>query len=332
MPDAFLSFLGNDHFFLRHEVFYQPIKAIDLTDYKSGTKRKLESMRIEPPFKMEEEIYRALVRGTSDYIRKNGFTDVVIGLSGGIDSALTAVIAHDCVGSEHLHLVFMPSQYTSDQSTKDATKLAHNLDVELTTIAIDETFGRYHEMLADQFKGLKSDITEENLQARIRGNILMALSNKFGWLVLTTGNKSETSVGYSTLYGDTAGGFAVIKDVYKTLVFKLARWYNRREDKTVIPKSIITKPPSAELRPDQKDSDSLPDYDILDPILKLYIEKDMGQNEIVAEGFDKKIVHRIIRLVDLAEYKRRQSPPGVRITPKAFGRDRRMPITQKYFR
>jgi len=308
-----------------------PIKAIDLSNFKAVAKTKLKSMRIETPLKIEEEIYRALVRGTSDYIRKNGFTDVVIGLSGGIDSALTAVIALDCVGSEHLHLVFMPSRYTSEQSTKDATKLAQNLDVELTTIPIDDTFGRYNELLADQFKGLKSDITEENLQARIRGNILMALSNKFGWLVLTTGNKSETSVGYSTLYGDTAGGFAVIKDVYKTLVFKLARWYNRREDKTVIPKSIITKPPSAELRPDQKDSDSLPDYDILDPILKLYIEKDMGQNEIVDEGYDKKMVHRIIRLVDMAEYKRRQSPPGVRITPKAFGRDRRMPITQKYF-
>ena len=179
---------------------------------------------------------------------------------------------------------------------------------------------------------MKEDITEENLQARIRGNILMALSNKFGWLVLTTGNKSETSVGYSTLYGDTAGGFAVIKDVYKTLVFKLAKWYNRREGKEAIPKSIITKPPSAELRPNQKDSDSLPEYDILDPILKLYIEKDLGHDEIVAQGYDKQVVRRIIRLVDMAEYKRRQSPPGVKITPKAFGRDRRMPITQKYFR
>ncbi len=308
------------------------VKMVDVHDLKLRNRKKRYHSKINEPLKREEEMYQALVTGTSDYIRKNSFSDIVVGLSGGIDSALTAAIAHDCVGSKRLHLVFMPSRFTKDDSCRDARKLAKNLDVELMTIEIDEAYDQYNEMLADIFKGHKFDITEENLQARIRGNILMALSNKFGWLVITTGNKSEVSVGYSTLYGDTAGGFAAIKDVYKTEVFKLARYYNRKEGQTVIPRNIINKPPSAELRPDQKDTDSLPPYEVLDPILKLYIEKDMGQREIVDRGFNQKLVQRIIRMVDLAEYKRRQSPPGVKITPKAFGRDRRMPITQRYFR
>jgi NAD+ synthase (glutamine-hydrolysing) len=308
-----------------------PVDVIEIRNFKPVKKtNKLRPMIYGIP-RQEKEIYKALVLGTSDYITKNGFSDILIGLSGGIDSALTAAIAYDAVGPERLHLVFMPSKFTSKESHRDASKLAQNMGIELVAIPIDVPFGQYKDLLADQFKGRQEDITEENLQARIRGNLLMALSNKFGWLVLTTGNKSEVSVGYSTLYGDTAGGFAAIKDVYKTLVFKLARYFNRKEEKTIIPKSIISKPPSAELRENQKDSDSLPPYDILDPILKLYIEKDMDQKEIIAQGYNRKDVKRIIRLVDLAEYKRRQSPPGIKITPKAFGRDRRMPITQKYF-
>jgi len=309
-----------------------PVEIKRLGDFKNRKRTKAIKSVINPPPSREEEIYKALILGTTDYIQKNGFSEVVVGLSGGIDSAVTAVLAYDCVGPERMHLVFMPSEYTQDQSTKDAKKLAQNLGIPLQTFPIDSTFQCYKEMLKGSFKGLKEDITEENLQARIRGNILMALSNKFKWLVLTTGNKSEVSVGYSTLYGDTAGGFAVIKDLYKTEVFKLARYYNRKEKRTVIPRSVIEKPPSAELRHNQKDTDSLPPYEVLDPILKLYIEQDRGQKEIIDRGYDEELVNRIIRMVDLAEYKRRQSPPGVKITPKAFGRDRRMPITQRYFR
>ncbi len=309
-----------------------PVEIKKLPDFKSAGRNKRIKSVINPPPSREEEIYKALILGTSDYIQKNGFSEVVVGLSGGIDSAVTAVLAYDCVGPERLHLVFMPSEYTQEQSTKDAKKLAKNLGIPLQVFTIDDTLQCYKEMLKESFKGLKEDITEENLQARIRGNILMALSNKFKWLVLTTGNKSEVSVGYSTLYGDTAGGFAILKDLYKTEVFKLARYYNRKEKRMVIPRSILEKAPSAELRHDQKDTDSLPPYEILDPILKLYIEQDRGQKEIIDRGYDEELVNRIIRMVDLAEYKRRQSPPGVKITPKAFGRDRRMPITQRYFR
>jgi len=309
-----------------------PVDTIVLDDFKPRRKAKKVKAIVHPTPGREEEIYRALITGTGDYIHKNGFSEVVIGLSGGIDSAVTAALAYDCVGARRLHLVFMPSQYTTRQSYRDAEKLAKNLGIKLETFPIDDAFWQYKEMLAGQFMGLPEDITEENLQARIRGNILMALSNKFGWLVLTTGNKSEVSVGYSTLYGDTAGGFAILKDLYKTEVFKLARYYNRKEGQTVIPRSVINKPPSAELRADQQDTDSLPPYEILDPILKLYIEKDVGQKEIVDQGYDEKLVKRIIHLVDISEYKRRQSPPGVKITPKAFGRDRRMPITQRYLR
>ena len=307
------------------------VEEVKLEQFKPSRKRKKKPYKLPEPLKPEQEVFDALVLGLRDYVGKNGFSEVVVGLSGGIDSALTAAVAEQALGRNHLHLVFMPSEYTSKQSIRDARKLAKNMEVDLIEISIDEPFAHFKALLSEQFAGLKEDITEENLQARIRGNILMALSNKFSWMVLTTGNKSEVSVGYFTIYGDSAGGFAVLKDVYKTLVFQLARYYNRMRGKTVIPRSIINKPPSAELRPDQKDTDSLPPYEKLDPILKMYIESDMGQREIVNAGYERKLVRRIIRLVDMSEYKRRQSPPGIKITPRAFGRDRRMPITQKYF-
>lgn len=296
--------------------------------------RRYRNVIAEPPRSLEEEIYYALVTGTRDYIRKNGFTDVVIGLSGGIDSALTAVIAHDIVGSNHLHLVFMPTEFTSEESRVGAFKLAENLGVKLIDYEIDELFKQYKMTLSDTFRDLPEDVTEENIQARIRGNILMALSNKFGWLVLTTGNKSEVAVGYCTLYGDTAGGFAIIKDLYKSMAFRLARWINRMSRKfgmgSLIPPFVISKPPSAELRRDQKDSDELPPYEELDKILKRYIEFGESPKEIASQGFDLRLVKRIIRLVDANEYKRRQAAPGVKITPRGFGKDRRMPITNRY--
>jgi len=276
------------------------------------------------------EIYKALVTGTRDYVHKNGFRKVVIGLSGGIDSSLTATIAVDALGAENVTGVYMPSRYSSEESRIDAEELARNLGIAFHIIPIDETFQAYLDMLSEVFKGLPHDVTEENIQARIRGNILMALSNKFGWLVLTTGNKSEIGVGYCTLYGDTAGGFAVIKDIPKTLVYKLARY--RNSISPVIPERVFTKPPSAELRPNQKDTDSLPPYEILDPILHAYVEEDRSIEEIVAMGFDRELVKRVVMMVDRNEYKRRQSPPGVKITPRAFGKDRRLPITNRYVR
>jgi NAD+ synthase (glutamine-hydrolysing) len=275
-----------------------------------------------------EEIYTALTLGTRDYAHKNGFETVVIGLSGGIDSCLTAAIAADTLGPEHVVGVRMPSRYTSDMSNDDAAQLAQNLGFRLMTVPIESTFGAYQEMLSEAFAGTEPGVAEENIQARIRGNILMALSNKFGWLVLTTGNKSEMSVGYATLYGDMAGGFAVIKDVPKVLVYELAEWRNTQS--VVIPETAITRPPTAELRPDQKDTDSLPPYPVLDPILKAYVEKDRAAEEIVALGFDSETVQRVIRMVDRSEYKRRQAPPGVRITQRAFGRDRRLPVTNRF--
>ena len=269
-----------------------------------------------------------------DYIKKNGFTDVVVGLSGGIDSALTAVIAHDIVGSNHLHLVFMPTRYTSGESMTGARKLAQNLGVKLVEYEIDALFELYKDTLKSTFNNLPEGIAEENIQARIRGNILMALANKFNWLVLTTGNKSEVAVGYCTLYGDTAGGFAVIKDLYKTMVFRLARWLNRVSRKagmgSIIPPLIISKPPSAELRANQTDTDTLPPYDVLDKILKRYIENGESPHEIAKLGYDLRLVKKIVHLVDANEYKRRQAAPGVKITPKALGKDRRMPITNRY--
>lgn len=282
------------------------------------------------PSSVEEEIYHALVLATSDYARKNGFTDVLIGLSGGIDSALVASIAVDALTPSHVHCLFMPSVFTSDESREDACAVARNLGIELETIPIDAAMTAYRHLLAPAFAGLKEDITEENLQARIRGNLLMALSNKLGYLVLTTGNKSEMACGYATLYGDMAGGFAVIKDVLKTMVFRLVAYRNAIAKGPWLPPRLLSKPPSAELRPNQKDSDSLPPYEILDPILEAYVERDLPIEAIVARGFDRDTVLRVARLVDRAEYKRRQAPPGPKITSKAFGRDRRLPITHRF--
>jgi NAD+ synthase (glutamine-hydrolysing) len=278
----------------------------------------------------DAEVYAALVLGLRDYVEKNGFEHVVLGLSGGIDSTLVVVLAVDALGADRVSAVSMPSRYSSEGTRTDAQVLAQNLGIDFREIPISEPMGVYDSLLAPAFEGREPDITEENLQARIRGNILMALSNKFGWLVLTTGNKSELSVGYSTLYGDTAGGFAVIKDVPKTLVYRLVAVRARRDAESPIPESIVTRPPSAELREDQEDADSLPDYDTLDAILALYVEEDLGREQIIARGLAEEDVDRVIRLVDLAEYKRRQNPPGIRITSKAFGRDRRMPITNRY--
>ena len=275
------------------------------------------------------EIYQALVLGTRDYVTKNGFTDVVIGLSGGIDSSLVTCIAVDALGPEHVHAVALPSRYTSDLSGSDAADLAAALGVELRTIPIEPAYVATVDMLAPSFEGRPPDVTEENLQGRLRMAVLMSLNNKFGWLVLICGNKSELAVGYTTIYGvDMAGGFAVIKDVLKTRVFELAR--HRNGIGPVIPDSVITKPPSAELRPEQRDDQSLPAYEVLDPILEAYVERDMTLEELLAAGMDPPVVERIVRLVDVAEWKRRQSPPGVRVSPKAFGKDRRLPITNRY--
>jgi NAD+ synthase (glutamine-hydrolysing) len=279
------------------------------------------------------EVYAALVLGTRDYVRKNGFEKVLVGLSGGIDSSLVAVIAADALGIENVVGVSMPSRYSSEGSRTDAAALARNLGLRLLSIPIEGAFTASLQTLAEAFADTEAGVAEENLQARIRGNILMALSNKFGWLVLTTGNKSEMATGYSTLYGDMAGGFAVLKDVPKTLVYELARYRNPPEaggGAPVIPQSVIDKPPSAELRPDQLDVDSLPPYEVLDPILLAYVEEDRSLEEIVAQGFDEATVRRVMTMVDRNEYKRRQAPPGVKITPRAFGRDRRLPIANRY--
>jgi NAD+ synthase (glutamine-hydrolysing) len=275
-----------------------------------------------------EEVYEALVIGTHDYVVKNGFQTVVLGLSGGVDSALTACIAADAIGAGNVVGVSMPSRYTSAASREDAEALARALGMRLETISIDEIFQQFLENLAPSFEHRPPDTTEENLQARIRGNTLMALSNKFGWLVLATGNKSEMSVGYSTLYGDTAGGFAVIKDVYKTMVYRLSRWRNERG--RVIPERTLTRAPSAELKPDQSDQDTLPPYEVLDPILRYYVEEDRSAKEISEMGYPIETVQRVVHMVDRAEYKRRQTPPGVKITPRAFGKDRRLPVTNRW--
>lgn len=277
-----------------------------------------------------EEVYEALVLGTSEYISKNGIKGVVIGQSGGIDSSLVSTIAVDAIGRENVTGLFMPSPYTSKESKEDVYSLANNLGVKIIEISIHSIFKGYLDTLKEQFQGLSEDVTEENIQARIRGNILMAFSNKFGWLVLTTGNKSELSVGYATLYGDMAGGFAVIKDVPKTMVYELCRWKNKKEGKAVIPERVIRKEPSAELKPNQKDTDTLPPYSLLDPILKAYIEDDKGFDEILSLGCEVDSAQKVIRMVDTSEYKRRQAPPGIKITKRAFGRDRRFPITNKY--
>jgi NAD+ synthase (glutamine-hydrolysing) len=305
------------------------VKKIALKNTPSKTKQPLPHRQAKT-LSLKEEIYRALTLGVGDYVRKNGFKQVVLGLSGGIDSSLVASIAVDALGEQNVIGVTMPSPYSSSHSTEDAQILADNLGIKFLNIPIVEAIQAYEKMLAEAFQGSKPDLTEENLQARIRGNILMALSNKYGWLVLTTGNKSETSVGYSTLYGDTAGGFAVIKDVPKTLVYELATWRNGTGKKEIIPSRVITKPPSAELRPDQKDTDSLPPYEILDPILQAYVEEDRDIDEIINMGFEEQVVKDVINLVDINEYKRRQSPPGVKITSRALGKDRRLPISNRY--
>jgi len=277
-----------------------------------------------------EEVYQALVVGIRDYVRKNGFKRVVIGVSGGVDSALTAVLAVDALGAANVLGVFMPSPYTSRESREDVAELAGRLGITVQTIPITRTFRSYLKTLASTFRGTKPNTTEENLQARIRGNLLMALSNKFGHLVLTTGNKSEMSVGYATLYGDMAGGFAVIKDVPKTMVYELSHLRNRSGKSPVIPKRTLERAPTAELKPDQKDEDSLPSYAVLDPILKAYVEEDRSVEDIVEAGFDRTTVARVIRMVDSSEYKRRQAPIGIKITHRALGKDRRMPITNGY--
>ena len=274
------------------------------------------------------DVYQALVLGAKDYILKNNFPGVLIGSSGGIDSALTAAIAADALGAEKVRTFMMPFKFTSDMSVEDAQELANNLGIKHSVIPIGDIYESFYKELSEEFKGQDPDITEENLQSRCRGVILMALSNKSGRLVLTTGNKSETAVGYSTLYGDTAGGFGVLKDVPKILVYQLSKYRNTLSE--VIPERIIERPPSAELAPNQQDSDSLPDYDVLDKIIELYVEQDKSKTEIVSEGFDESIVKRVIRLIDISEYKRRQAPLGVKITSRGFGKDRRYPITNRY--
>ncbi|MBA3286698.1 MAG: NAD+ synthase [Acidimicrobiia bacterium] len=285
---------------------------------------------ITPHLDAEAELYAALVLGTRDYCVKNGFTDVVIGLSGGIDSTLVAVVAVDALGAEHVHGVSMPSRYSSAHSRNDAAALVESLGIDYRTISIEPAFAAYLEMLAPSLGERPPGLAQENIQSRCRGQLLMALSNEFGWMVLTTGNKSEMAVGYFTIYGDSVGGYAVIKDVLKTRVYDLCRYVNERAGRELVPESVITKPPSAELRPDQRDDQSLPSYEELDPILELYVEDDRTAGEIVALGHDEAVVKRVTRLVDVAEYKRRQCPPGVRVTTKAFGRDRRLPITNGY--
>lgn len=285
---------------------------------------------LEPMLDPLEEIWQALVLGARDYVKNNGFTDICFGLSGGIDSALTAAIAADALGPENVHAVMMPSRYSSDHSVSDSEKLCQNLGINSRTIAIEPAHQAFLAMLAPSFGDDPPGLTEENLQSRIRGVTLMALANKFGWLVLTTGNKSELAVGYSTLYGDTAGAYAVIKDAWKLQVYALAEDYNRRAGREVIPESILTKAPSAELRPDQRDDQSLPPYEVLDPMLVQLVERNKTAAELIEAGGDPDVVRRIARLVDVAEFKRRQSPLGTRITERAFGRDRRMPVTNQY--
>ncbi len=312
------------------------VHLVDLGASTRGTKEPIlrgiapSDRGIVPSLSREEEIYKALVLGTKDYVRKNGFKDVVIGLSGGIDSSLVATIATDALGAQHVHGVAMPSRYSSQGSITDAQILVKNLGIDLHIIPIESVHQMFADVLAPVLGNVPTGLTDENLQSRIRGIILMALSNANGWLVLTTGNKSELATGYSTLYGDSVGGFGVIKDVLKTVVYSLCRYRNSKDGREIIPESILLKPPSAELREGQIDEQSLPPYDLLDPVLQGYVEQDHTAIELVELGFDSNLVHEVVHLVDSAEYKRRQMPPGVRITMKAFGKDRRMPITNLY--
>jgi NAD+ synthase (glutamine-hydrolysing) len=285
---------------------------------------------VAPPLDPLAELYAALVLATRDYVRKSGFSDVCLGLSGGIDSALVAVIAADAVGPEHVHAVLLPSRYSSEGSVVDAIELARNLGIDHRTVPIEPAHAAFATMLAPSFEGRDPGLADENVQSRVRGVALMGLANALGWLVLTTGNKSEAAVGYSTLYGDTAGAYAVIRDVWKLTVYELSHHVNARAGRMVIPGPILTKAPSAELRPDQRDDQSLPPYEQLDPLLEAFVERDRTAAQLVADGFDEAMVRRITRLVDLAEFKRRQTPLGPRVSTKAFGRDRRIPIVNRY--
>jgi len=305
-----------------------PLPEIQVSDPRPPDPR-IEA-RIEPTLAPVHEVYEALVLGTHDYVRKNGFEHVVIGLSGGIDSALVAAIAVDALGAEQVAGVLMPSRYSSDHSISDAEALAANLGIRSYTVPIEPAHAAFEAMLGSMFAGTDPGLAEENVQARVRGNVLMTISNKFGWMVLTTGNKSEMATGYATLYGDMAGGFAVIKDVPKTLVYALCNDLNERAGREVIPHTVIEKPPSAELAPGQLDSDSLPPYDELDPIVQGYVEDDLSVLELIARGHDAELTRRVARMVDRNEYKRRQAAPGVRVSPKAFGKDRRLPITNRW--
>ncbi|UCG24819.1 MAG: NAD+ synthase, partial [Chloroflexota bacterium] len=305
------------------------LKVIELATTQKPAREPVAPL-VARPLDHPAEVLNALTLGTRDYVCKNGFTTVVLGLSGGVDSSLTAAIAVEAIGPDNVVGVSMPSRYTSGHSQDDASSLADNLGIEYRVIPIDSTYQAFLDMVAEPFAGLEPDTAEENIQARIRGTLLMALSNKFGWLVLTTGNKSEVAVGYSTLYGDSAGGFSVLKDVPKMLVYELCQHVNRQAGRPIIPERVLKKAPSAELRLDQKDSDSLPEYEIIDPVMRAYIEEHLTAGEIAERGFERADVERIIRLIDGSEFKRRQSPPGIKIMPRAFGKDWRLPITNAY--
>ena len=306
-----------------------------VSEYNDRPREPLEANQYAPVMGPVEEVYHALVTGTRDYIRKSGFSKALVGLSGGVDSALTATVAADALGPENVVGVTMPSRYSSEGSVSDSKELADNLGIECWVVPIEPAHIAFTFMLDPWFHDTADNVAEENVQARIRGNVLMTISNKFGWIVLTTGNKSEMAMGYATLYGDMAGGFAVIKDVPKTLVYDLCRWRNgkgfgRHGARSPIPQAIIDKPPSAELRPDQLDADTLPPYEKLDPIVKAYVEEDYSYEEMVEMGHDAAAVRQVITFVDRNEYKRRQAPPGIKITPRAFGKDRRLPIVNRY--
>jgi len=309
------------------------VLQVHVSDVPLAPKKPKVASRIAPEPEDEAEVYQALVLATRDYLHKTGFTKALIALSGGVDSSLVATVAVDALGAENVVGVSMPSRYSSEGSIKDAQELADNLGVRLVIVPIEPAHAAYLQMLErpfEQLDGGPPGTAEENIQARIRGNVIMALSNKFGWIVLTTGNKSEFATGYTTLYGDMSGGYAVIKDVPKTLVYRLSRYRNTLGEAPVIPEAVLTKPPSAELKPGQLDQDTLPPYEILDPIIEAYVEEDRSVESIVEEGYDRAIVEWVVRTINRNEYKRRQSPPGVKITPKAFGRDRRLPIASRY--